>query len=141
MKSEYKTRQREELLRYLASVPGHGLTVSEICTHLKEEGYSIGTTTVYRTLDKLVEDGEVNRYVAQDNTGAVYEYIDRSSNCSQPVCFHCKCERCGRLIHLKCDEMVHVADHLKEHHGFVLDPVRTVFYGICGECRTALAER
>lgn len=138
MKSEYKTRQREELLRYLASVPGHGLTVSEICTHMKEQGYSIGTTTVYRTLDKLVEEGEVNRYVAQDNAGAVYEYIDKSNSCSQPVCFHCKCERCGRLIHLKCDEMVHVADHLEEHHGFVLDPVRTVFYGICGDCRAAL---
>jgi Fur family ferric uptake transcriptional regulator len=47
-----------------------------------------------------------------------------------------KCEQCGKLIHLNCDEINAFFEHVSEEHGFVLDPKRTVFYGICNECNS-----
>ena len=52
-----------------------------------------------------------------------------------PVCFHCKCEKCGKLIHLECTELSLIGEHLREEHGFSIDHARTVFYGTCNECR------
>ena len=48
---------------------------------------------------------------------------------------HCKCEKCGKLIHLHCDEVESLKKHMMEHHSFEMDSLRTVFYGICNECR------
>ena len=36
---------------------------------------------------------------------------------------------------IKCDEIECLSRHMTEHHDFQLDPKRTVFYGICNECR------
>jgi Fur family ferric uptake transcriptional regulator len=46
-----------------------------------------------------------------------------------------KCNVCGRLIHVECSELSKISLHIEEHHGFVLDPSKTVFYGICENCR------
>ena len=44
-------------------------------------------------------------------------------------------EKCGKLIHLHCGEMELIEEHLLSRHGFSWNPMRTVFYGICGDCR------
>ena len=62
------------------------------------------------------------------------EYTGRDDPQDGKVCFHCKCEKCGRLIHLKCEELSGIAGHLYSEHHFSLDPKRTVFYGICEKC-------
>lgn len=99
-KSQYKTKQYTEMLAFMASVPGQQMTVQEIFEGMKNRGSRIGMTTVYRQLERLVEAGEVNRYVLDSNGGALFEYIDRQTNCHKPACFHCKCESCGRLIQI-----------------------------------------
>ena len=48
-----------------------------------------------------------------------------------------KCEKCGKLIHLHCEDVVKLEQHLMDSHGFRMDPCRTVFYGLCEECRSA----
>ena len=32
-------------------------------------------------------------------------------------------------------ELDQIGGHLFKEHGFKLDPLRTVFYGVCDECR------
>ena len=54
---------------------------------------------------------------------------------------HLKCEKCGKLLHLQCDMLEHIDAHLEEDHGFLLDTKRTVFYGICGDCRRKMQEK
>ncbi len=131
----YKTRQRELLLTYLRSLPGEHVTAGDICEHFRGCGCGIGQTTVYRQLDRLVEEGLVKKYVFDGSTPACYEFVDDGENCSEESCFHCKCEVCGRLIHLHCEELAGIAAHLRAHHGFELSPLRTVFYGVCEDCR------
>ena len=45
-----------------------------------------------------------------------------------------KCERCGRIAHMCCDELPALYRHLAQEHGFTVDPNRTLLYGTCHDC-------
>ena len=133
-RSKYNTKQREVLLEYLKSVSGRHVTAGDVCAYLKEHGTAIGQATVYRRLESLVDEGIVNKYIIDANSPACFEYIDSDSHAEGEICFHCKCVGCGRLLHLHCDELAAIIDHLYDEHSFRLDPKRTVFYGTCEKC-------
>ncbi len=135
LKISYRTRQQEELLDYLKSTPGEHHTAAQIRDHFSSMGKPIGTATIYRRLERFVEDGRVRKYMLETGDSACYEYIEPRMDCTSH--FHCKCEKCGRLIHLDCDELSRIREHLLKEHGFVWDYGRTVFYGICSQCCTA----
>lgn len=129
-RSKYKTKQREILLDYLESVKGVHVTASDACEYFKDRGANIGQSTIYRQLESLVDEGVVNKYIIDGNTPACFEYVGTQRD----MCFHCKCEKCGKLIHLHCDEIEGMQVHLFEEHRFKMDPMRTVFYGLCEQC-------
>lgn len=133
-KTKYRTRQRDILLGYLESVSGKHITVSDVCDYLKKEGLPIGQSTVYRQLECMVDEGLVNKYIIDGTSPACFEYVGQESHGDSECCFHCKCEKCGRLIHLHCEELAMIKEHLLAHHQFLLNPLRTVFYGVCEEC-------
>ena len=95
---------------------------------------AISKATIYRQLESLVDEGILNKYVLDPNSPACFEYVDENSHAGPDVCFHCKCEKCGKLIHLHCDELKEIQNHLYNEHRFRMDPIRTVFYGLCDEC-------
>lgn len=134
VKAQYQTKQMAKLLSYLKTVPGTHVTVADVCGYFREQGVNIGTTTVYRNLEKLVEQGVVAKYTVDGTSSACFEFLGEEHSCQKQECFHCKCEKCGKLLHLKCEDVVKLEEHLMEHHGFHMDPMRTVFYGICSEC-------
>lgn len=135
--SQYKTKQREALLDYLSAMPGKHFTVSDVCEHFRQRDAAIGTTTVYRQLESLVDEGILAKYIIDGSSPACFEYLGREAHAGEEVCFHCKCEKCGRLIHLHCAELAGIGSHLSAHHGFDINPMRTVFYGLCEDCRRA----
>lgn len=93
-------------------------TVASLKSFFGTQSVSIGTATIYRQMEKLIEDGLVRKYTLEGEESACYEYVGTS--CSQAVPhFHCKCEKCGQLIHLSCDELSSIRKHLLEHHGFL----------------------
>lgn len=134
-KAQYKTRQMTELLTFLKSVQGSHVTVRDICGHFQSVGIAVGTTTIYRNLEKMVKEGLVAKYVVEGTSSACFEYIGTWEGCERSVCYHCKCEKCGKLIHLQCNEVGSLRQHLLEYHDFEMNSLRTVFYGICGECK------
>lgn len=137
IKPKYKTKQREMLISYLSSVSGEHITAGDVCEYFKEQGVSIGQATVYRQLESLVDEGIVNKYMIDANSPACFEYMGEETHAGAGICFHCKCSKCGKLLHLHCGELMEIQDHLQKEHGFMLDPKRTVFYGICEECGEA----
>ena len=137
-KSKYNTKQRAELTAYLMSMSGEHVTVNDVCKHFEEKGRPIGVTTVYRQLDKMVAEGLVNKYNLDSKSSACYEYIDTEHHMDGMVsCYHCKCEKCGKLIHLHCEEIEDLIKHIEKEHEFVINPKSTVFYGVCNECASA----
>ena len=133
-KAQYQTKQRDELLTYLESMSGQHITVNDVCEYFKAKGKSIGTTTVYRQLEKMVDQGIVTKYVIDAGSPACFEFVGADSHHPNGSCYHCKCEVCGKLVHMHCDELPQMQQHIKEHHGFTINPMRTVFYGICESC-------
>lgn len=133
--SQYRTKQREALLAYLRSVPGQHVTAGDICDHFASTGAPIGTATVYRQLESLVDEGLVNKYIIASGSPACFEFVGEEVHRDEQICYHCKCEKCGTLIHLHCEELSGLGEHLSLHHGFTVDPMRTVFYGTCADCR------
>ena len=90
----------KQILSYLQTVEGTHVTVADICCFFKEQGITIGTTTVYRNLEKMVEQGMVAKYNVDGTSSACFEYLGADEHCHKTSCFHCKCEKCGKLIHL-----------------------------------------
>ncbi len=135
MKSAYKTKQKDILLSYLESRPNDHITAGEVLEHFRARRENIGQSTIYRRLESLVDEGIVNKYVLDANSPACFEYVKPGEHVEGEVCFHCKCVKCGKLIHLRCDELSALGDHLFSRHHFCLDPLRTVFYGVCESCQ------
>ena len=132
MKQEYNTRQKEYILEYLRANDRRHVSVGDILEHLRQTGREVGTTTVYRYLDRLTRSGEVRKYVIDETSGACYQYISDSDGCLEH--FHLKCIRCGRLLHVNCNYLKEAGEHILAHHGFHVDRSKTVFYGICETC-------
>jgi len=133
MKQGYKTRQKEKILEYLTTHPGRHVTAQEISMHMNQEGNPVGTATIYRQLDQLVSDGTIRKYTIDSRTGACYEYLPGAQECHRH--FHLKCVRCEKLYHVTCEHLCELEQHILEHHGFQIDQSKTVFYGICENCR------
>ena len=131
--SGYHTRQRDQILQYLIAHQHAHVTADQIATYLRGRQFSIGKATIYRYLDKLVTQGRVRKFYLEEGASACYQYIDESGCCQEH--FHLKCVDCGALIHLRCDTLSQIHDHIRREHGFIIDPSRTVFYGQCAACR------
>ena len=130
--ASYKTKQQAAIVSYLASLNGEHVTVSRIAEHFHNSRNSIGVTTIYRHLEKLVTAGTVRKYAIDGTAGACFQYVDPFSDpCNH---FHLKCEACGRLIHLQCDFLSDLERHFISDHDFYLNPARTAFYGKCSAC-------
>ena len=130
--SRYQTRQGELILDYLASLSGDHVTAAGIAGHFERQKPSIGKTTVYRHLEKLTSEGQVRRYFLDGGNSACYQYVNSNGACKTH--FHLKCESCGELFHLNCDLLDDVAGHVQKKHRFVINPLKTVFYGTCKQC-------
>ena len=129
-KKIYSTVQKDTVLHYLKDNPGRHVNARDVYAELKNRDEKIGLTTVYRHLEKLVQEGQVIRSVIDENTPACYEY----TGCDDSQCYHFKCIRCGRIIHLHNDEITILENHISDENNFTIIPRMTVFYGICGEC-------
>lgn len=130
MRGEYSTKQREAILSFLKENNAH-ISASDVVRHLKEQGYSVSTATVYRTLDKFEQEGIVKKMVIGQGTGACYQFVDRQ-DCHEH--FHLKCVKCGTLIHLSCDFLQSLESHIYDDHGFIVSSGKTVIYGTCANC-------
>ena len=128
----YKTKNRDALVTYLQSREGEHVTVNEIHDHFRKIGNSMGVATIYRQLEKLVAEGQMRKYVVDSGSAACFEYIGARQGHARFI--HCKCEKCGKLIHLECSRLDGLLSHICEEHGFSIDPFRTVIYGTCREC-------
>lgn len=131
-KSAYKTKQGDELRNFLESVPGKHITAGDVCEYFRQSGKPMGMATVYRQLERLVDEGCVAKYNIDAGSPACFEYL--GTHRREETCYHCKCCVCGKLIHMHCDELPELQKHILAHHGFSIDPVRTIFYGVCSDC-------
>lgn len=112
------------------------MTAGQLLDQLREKGVSIGIATIYRQLDRLVEEGAVNKYMVDAVTGACYEF--KGEHGGESAYVHGKCEKCGKVVHLgrkTIESLMRSISGAEPGGGFELDCSRTLFYGICKDCR------
>lgn len=129
----YNTRQRELIMNILKENPGMHLTVDELTQRLAKDNKSVGKTTVYRYLDKLVKSGVVRKYISEPGEPACYEYIADNKICHSH--YHLKCSQCTELIHTNCSFLDEIKNHVMAHHDFEMSAEQTVIYGLCASCK------
>ena len=133
----YSTRQKREMLRFLKERSMCHFSVDDVVFEMQDRGEKIGRTTVYRFLEQLAEQGSVRKY--QSVQGVVqYQHVEDASRCDGH--FHMMCSRCGNLLHVDCEQMRAMAEHLMREHGFELNPRETILVGLCGACREQQGE-
>ena len=135
MENSYNTKQGQLIAELLKSEKGRHFTADAIISDLASKGHKVGKATVYRHLEKLINAGQVRKYIVEEGTSACYEYIGDSHECKSH--YHLKCSSCGELLHIRCDFLDEVSSHILGHHGFTVKPEKTVLYGICKNCREA----
>lgn len=130
MERHYRTKQKEELLTFLAAEADRQLTIEEIASELPD----IGKSTVYRLVRQLVEDGTLRRFVADNSRRFLYQYAGHRDCCDH---LHLKCTVCGRLIHLRHGISRQMEQTIASQYGFSIDGAKTMLFGCCGDCRGA----
>ncbi|MCL2124752.1 MAG: transcriptional repressor [Oscillospiraceae bacterium] len=130
--TNYNTRQRDAILEYITSIKDAHVTAAQIVEYFASENKPIGRTTIYRHLDKLVDDGKLRRYVTDGISGACYQHAADLETCH--VHMHLKCEDCGELQHLDCEALDDIRDHFLAKHSFTVNAMKTVLYGKCANC-------
>ena len=122
----YNTKQKDLILDIL-KCEEKDLTIKDIYNELNEQ---VGLTTIYRFVDKLVSDGAISKTIGQDNV-TYYRYLEK---CNHTNHFYLKCENCGNMIHIDCDCIEDLSNHILKEHQFTLNHENIIINGICRNC-------
>ncbi len=131
MRNTYKTDSKRGLVDFMARHADRHFTVDEIINEMTKEGLSPSKSTVYRLVSKLTCDGTLRRFESADKDRFVYQYAAFEHNCEMH--FHLKCIKCGKLIHMECEKMTHLKEHILSYHGFLIGG-EAMINGICFDC-------
>jgi Fur family transcriptional regulator, ferric uptake regulator len=121
-----ETRQRSAVSALLADAEEF-MSAQELHARLRGGGESVGLATVYRTLQHLAEDGEVD-VVRTGDGEAVYR------RCSTGHHHHLVCRTCRRTVEVDSMAVERWTKRIGEENGFAdVDHVIEVF-GTCADC-------
>lgn len=123
------TRQRVAIRELLTETDGFR-SAQQLHADLRERGDSIGLATVYRTLGRMVDAGELDAVMRPDG-----ETLYR--RCSTGHHHHVVCRRCGVAVEVSGAAVEAWADQVARDSGFI-DVSHTVeIFGLCPACQRA----
>lgn len=129
----YNTKKKQEILQFLKSSKDRALTVDEIYTYLINKDIKINITTIYRYLEKLMQANRLMKFASDDNKKHTYQYVENKGTCIKHL--HLQCSECNKVIHLDCNYMDEMMEHISKYHHFNLSTQSAILYGKCEECQ------
>ena len=121
-----QTRQRTAVADALDSQEQFR-SAQEIHDVVRHRGDSVGLTTVYRALQAMAEDGQVD-VIVRDDGEAVYR------QCSPSHHHHLVCRSCHTTIEIEAPSVETWATRISAEHGF-RDVAHTIeVFGLCTKC-------
>lgn len=132
-KQNYNTKARKYILQYLETCMETTVGAADILEFLNKNGISVNLTTVYRYLNKLTAERKVIKITEAKTQRSVYQLIRHKKSCDDHL--HIKCTKCGKLIHLECEFIDKIKEHIFEDHGFHLECSGSILYGVCDKCK------
>ena len=123
----YNTKQKNLILD-LIKKQDKSFSINDIHAKLNNQ---IGLTTIYRLVDKLVLDGALTKTIGPNNT-TYYQYLEK---CNHDNHFYLKCDKCNSLIHIDCECINTLTNHILDEHHFKSNKEHIIINGICASCR------
>jgi len=123
------TKQRSAVSAILDEADAF-LSAQDLHARLRARGDSVGLATVYRALQALAEDGDVD--VLRTGEGeAVYR------RCSTGHHHHLVCRRCGSTVEVEGPAVESWARKTGAEHGFTAVEHVVEVFGVCASCSAA----
>ena len=120
------TRQRSALVALLDELDGFR-SAQDLHALLRQRGESVGLATVYRALQALVDDGQLD--ILRGNDGeASYR------RCSPVHHHHLVCRSCGRTVEVADPPVERWAARIATEHGFADVQHQVEVFGTCATC-------
>jgi Fur family ferric uptake transcriptional regulator len=122
------TAQRVAIWNLLIAEPDAHLSAEPIAERVRARMPRVHPSTVYRTLELLVEDG----LVLQTDLGGDRSFYEPAHEHRH---HHLVCESCGRVEHVHDDVLDEVAARLRRDWSFELAGRELTLFGRCRDCR------
>jgi Fur family ferric uptake transcriptional regulator len=120
------TKQRTAVAAALSALDDFRSS-QELHEYLRNQGESVGLTTVYRTLQAMAELGEVD-VIVRDDGEAAYR------RCSDDHHHHLVCRSCGSTVEITGPTVEEWADAMAAKYGY-RDVSHTLeIFGLCRAC-------
>jgi Fur family transcriptional regulator, ferric uptake regulator len=126
MVGQRHTRQRAAVATALNAVADFR-SPQELHDYLRHQGESVGLTTVYRTLQAMVDSGEVD-VIVRDDGESVYR------QCSTSHHHHLVCRTCGATVEVIGPAVERWADVVAAEHGYQDVSHTLEIFGVCPGC-------
>ena len=134
MKSEYKTKSRNLIVEYLKNNSDRRFTARDILDALFEVDPKINKSTIYRNLERLVQDGKLIKFKEASIDATCYQYSESHSHCHEHM--HAQCSGCGKIFHLDNEIVEEFETKLQSVYGLGVDIGKTVIVGQCDDCKS-----
>ena len=122
------TRQRELLAEIVLS-SGEHLSADAIIRRLEDKGEKVGTATVYRTLELLVQSGVARVH----DFGEGYRRYEAMAGPDDHE--HLVCVRCGRVEEFTNERLERMLPVIADEHHFQPHRHRVEIFGLCQTCQ------
>jgi Fur family ferric uptake transcriptional regulator len=123
------TRQRAAVAAVLADT-NEFRSAQELHALLRQGGDKVGLATVYRNLQAMATEGEIDM-LRTDDGEAVYRA------CSTGHHHHLVCRVCGKTVEVEGPTVESWANRVSAEHGFTQVRHTLEIFGTCAECSAA----
>ena len=126
MTSRRNTIQKDLVRNAVYEMKRH-VTANEVYEFIKESYPTIGKGTVYRNLDRLVEEGALRKVEVSEGPNR-FDFTLKNH-------YHVRCVKCGEVSDVDMDEIPDLMKKIHDTHGIEFLDYDISFKGICQKCR------
>lgn len=108
------------------------LSAQDIYNELIKADVAVNLSTVYRTLDKLVEANIINKVDIENETQSLYEFNKDEHH------HFLICTECNKIEPIYGCPLHDYENELTDKTGFLISSHKIEFYGICKECQKTI---
>ena len=120
------TKQKEIILDILNTHRTHP-TIQEIYEYAKEKDSSIGQATIYRNVNRLVEEKKVLKLPNSSNDSFHYDI-----NTEQHIHFICK--KCNKIIDIFDNDYRNFIKDIEKKESLSIEKTNIILEGLCDNC-------
>ena len=124
METGRNTWQKQLILETLKKEKNHP-TIADLYEKVKEVDDSVGQATVYRNVNKLVEEKKIKRIM----TDSGYRY-----DCDCNDHYHLECLKCGNIMDIYDERYLRLIRRLENEYSVKIENSTILFSGICDKC-------